>query len=212
MDNGRRPPLGPEEWSAFDEAASAEPDNNKVREEGYGMGDPKKQRKKFESPRFPWSSTELRSELRFVGEYGLRNKRELRRHRYTVSKYRALARRLLAMPEEERVKLETQLLSKLQSIKLISENAGLDDVLDLSVAGILERRLQTFVFRNGLARTPQQARQLVVHGHISIGNRKITSPSYIVRRDDEQGVHFTPTSVFAKTESGSVMNPEVTNN
>jgi small subunit ribosomal protein S4 len=210
VDNGRRPPLDPEESSAFDGAASAEPDNNKVREEEYGMGDPKKQRKKYESPRFPWSITELNSELRLVGEYGLRNKRELRRHSYTISKYRALARQLLAIPDEERVKLETQLLNKLQSIKVISENAGLDDVLDLSVAGILERRLQTLVFRNGLARTPQQARQLVVHGHISIGNRKITSPSYIVPRDEEQDVHFTPTSFFAKTEAGSVVEQEVT--
>jgi len=175
------------------------------------MGDPKKQRKKYESPRFPWSITELTSELKLVGEYGLRNKRELRRHRYTVSKYRTRARQLLAMPDEERLKLETPLLNKLQSIKLITENAGLDDVLDLSVAGILERRLQTLVFRNGLARTPQQARQLVVHGHISIGNKKITIPSYIVSRDEEQDVHFTPTSFFAKTESGSVMEPEVTN-
>lgn len=176
------------------------------------MGDPKKQKKKFVSPRFPWSSTELSSELRLVGEYGLRNKRELRRHRYTVSKYRSLARQLLARSDEERLKTETELLNKLQSIKVISENASLDDVLDLSVAGILERRLQTLVFRNGLARTPQQARQLVVHGHISIGNRKITSPSYIVRRDEEQDVHFTPTSIFAKTESGSVMEQEATNN
>jgi small subunit ribosomal protein S4 len=115
------------------------------------------------------------------------------------------------MSDEERLKLETQLLNKLQSIKVIPENAGLDDVLDLSVAGVLERRLQTLVFRNGLARTPQQARQLVVHGHISIGNRKITSPSYIVSRDEEQDVHFTRTSFFAKTESSSVVEQEVTN-
>ncbi|MEE9509079.1 MAG: 30S ribosomal protein S4 [Candidatus Bathyarchaeia archaeon] len=174
------------------------------------MGDPKKQRKKYESPRFPWSITELTSELKLVGEYGLRNKRELRRHRYTVSKYRTLARKLLAMPDEERSKLENQLLNKLQSINLITENAGLEAVLDLSVAGILERRIQTLVFRNGLARTPQQARQQVVHGHISIGNRKITSPSYIVSRDEELDVHFTPTSFFAKTESDSVMEQEVT--
>jgi len=172
------------------------------------VGDPKKQRKKYESPRFPWSSTELSAELRLVGEYGLRNKRELRRHRYAVSKYRTLARQLLAMPDAERVQPETQILTKLQSIKVISEQAGLDAVLDLSVAGILERRLQTLVFRNGLARTPQQARQLVVHGHISIGNRKITTPSYLVSRNEESAIHFTPTSVFAKAESEPSMERE----
>jgi small subunit ribosomal protein S4 len=59
-----------------------------------------------------------------------------------------------------------------------------------------------------LARTPQQARQLVVHGHISIGNRKITTPSYLVSRDEESAIHFTPTSVFAKAESEPSMEQE----
>ena len=172
------------------------------------MGDPKKQRKKYESPKFPWSSSELSAELRLVGEYGLRNKRELRRHRYTVSKYRTLARQLLAMPDAERTQLEAQLLTKLQSIKVISDQASLDDVLDLSVTGLLDRRLQTLVFRTGLARTPQQARQLVVHGHISIGNRKITVPSYLVPRDEEAAIHYTPTSVFATVDAGPGVEPD----
>jgi len=166
------------------------------------MGDPKRQRKKFESPRFAWSKTELDAELKLLGEYGLRNKRELWRHHHAISKYRTTARQLLAKPEEERAKLEKQLLNKLSSTKIVSENPGLDDILDLSVVYVLERRLQTLVFRNGLARTPQEARQLIVHGHISIGNRKITSPSYIVTRDEEQGIHYSPTSVFAKAEPG----------
>ena len=163
------------------------------------MGDPKKQRKKYEAPRFPWSTTELNTELRLVGDYGLRNKRELWRHHHAVSQYRTLARQLLAKSDKERGNLEKQLLHKLTLINVISENADLDDVLDLSVQEILERRLQTLVFRKELARTPQQARQLIVHGHISIGNRRITSPSYIVTRDEEQDIHYTSTSVFAKT-------------
>jgi small subunit ribosomal protein S4 len=105
------------------------------------MGDPKRQRKKYEAPRFPWSKTELSKELRLLGEYGLRNKRELWRHYYTISKYRTLARQLLAQPEDERIDLEKQLIKKLASIRIISENADLDDILDLSIG------LFTVIFR-----------------------------------------------------------------
>ncbi|MCW4041296.1 MAG: 30S ribosomal protein S4 [Candidatus Bathyarchaeota archaeon] len=163
------------------------------------MGDPKRQRKKYEAPRFPWSKTELSTELRLLGEYGLRNKRELWRHHHLISKYRTLARQLLAQPEDERAVLETQLINKLAFIRVIPENADLDDVLDLSVEQILARRLQTLVFKNGLARTPYQARQLIVHGHISIKERKVTVPSYLVSGNEEGNIQYTASSVFANS-------------
>jgi small subunit ribosomal protein S4 len=163
------------------------------------MGDPKKQRKKYEAPRFPWSKTELSAELKLLGVYGLRNKRELWRHHYVISKYRTLARQLLAQPEDERVVLEKQLINKLTSIRIIPENADLDDILDLSVDQILARRLQTLVFKNGLARTPYQARQLIVHGHISIKGRKVTVPSYLVSGAEEGNIQYTSTSAFANS-------------
>jgi small subunit ribosomal protein S4 len=164
------------------------------------MGDPKRQRKKYEAPRFPWSKTELSEELRLLGEYGLRNKRELWRHYYMISKYRALARQLLDQPEDERARLEKQLISKLVLINVIPENADLDDVLDLSVDQILARRLQTLVFKNGLARTPYQARQLIVHGHITIKGRKVTVPSYLVPGNEESNIQYASTSTFANSE------------
>jgi small subunit ribosomal protein S4 len=163
------------------------------------MGDPKRQRKKYEAPRFPWSKTELSEELRLLGEYGLRNKRELWRHHYMISKYRTLARQLLAQPEDERVVLEKQLINKLTFIRVIPENADLDDVLDLSVEQILARRLQTLVFKNGLARTPYQARQLIVHGHISIKGKKVTVPSYLVPGNEEASIQYNSSSPFANS-------------
>jgi small subunit ribosomal protein S4 len=163
------------------------------------MGDPKRQRKKYEAPRFPWSKTELSEELRLLGEYGLRNKRELWRHHYMISKYRNLARQLLAQPEDERVILEKQLINKLAFIRVIPENADLDAVLDLSVEQILARRLQTLVFKNGLAKTTYQARQLIVHGHISIKERKVTVPSYLVPGNEEGNIQYTSSSPFASS-------------
>jgi small subunit ribosomal protein S4 len=158
------------------------------------MGDPKKQRKKYETPRFPWRTDVLHAELKLLGQYGLRNKRELWRHRTMLSKFRGIARSLLGMPEEEQKKLEAQLLNRLYRLGILPEKAALDDVLDMSVEDILERRLQTIVFRKRLAKSIHQARQLITHRHIVIGNRKVYSPSYLVPRDEENLIAYAPTS------------------
>ena len=152
------------------------------------MGDPKKQRKKYQNPKFPWSKTTLDAELRLLGEYGLRNKRELRRHRFMLSKYRTLSRKLLTGTSEERVVMEKQILNKLTNLKIVPENSGLDNILDLSIENILERRLQTLVYRRGLSKSPQQARQLITHGHILVKGQRVTSPSYLVKAEEEQKI------------------------
>ncbi len=152
------------------------------------MGDVKRQRKKYQTVKFAWSKSDLDAELKLLGEYGLRNKRELRHHRLVLTKYRTLARKLLAMTLEERLVLEKQILNKLTSLKIIPENSNLDNFLDLSINKLLERRLQTLVFRRGLSRTPQQARQLITHGHITIRGKKVTSPGYMVSADEERDI------------------------
>ncbi|NLU66345.1 30S ribosomal protein S4 [Streptomyces sp. HNM0574] len=48
----------------------------------------------------------------------------------------------------------------------------------------LERRLDALVLRSGLARTIYQARQMVVHGHISVNNTKVDKPSFRVTPGD----------------------------
>ena len=149
------------------------------------MGDPKRQRKKYQNPRFSWSKPNLDAELKLLGEYGLRNKRELRRHRLLLTKYRTFARKLLANTHIERIALEKQILDKLISLKIIPESSNLDNILDLSIDSILERRLQTLVFRKGLSKTPQQARQFIKHGHITVQGKKVTSPSYLINSDEE---------------------------
>jgi len=164
------------------------------------MGDPRKQRKKYETPRFPWRTDTLQAELRLVGEYGLRNKRELWRHRTMLSKYRGIARSLLGMSSEQRQILEKQLLARLSRLGILPETSVLDNVLDLSLEDILERRLQTLILRKSMARSIYQARQLITHGHIAIGNRRVFSPSYLVLKDEEEKIAFPPMSVLANPE------------
>lgn len=161
------------------------------------MGDPKKQRKKYETPRFPWRTDILQEELKLLGQYGLRNKHELWRHETMLSKFRGIARSLIGKAPEERGKMEEELLTRLKRLGVLPETAVLDDVLDLTVEDILERRLQTIVFRKGLAKTIHQARQLITHGHISIGKQRVTVPGYLVTREEENQIVYTPQSPIA---------------
>lgn len=164
------------------------------------MGDPKKQRKKFETPRFSWRKDVLQEELKLLGQYGLRNKHELWRHKTTLSKARGIARSLISKSAEERAKMENELLSQLKKKGVLQETAVLDNVLDLTIEDILERRLQTIVFRKGLARTIFQARQLITHGHISINGRRVTIPGYIVRKDEESTITYSADSPLANEQ------------
>ena len=49
---------------------------------------------------------------------------------------------------------------------------------------LLERRLDNVVFRLDFAESRAQARQLVRHGHIKVGGRKVSIPSFQVKEDD----------------------------
>ncbi|MEM3550977.1 MAG: 30S ribosomal protein S4 [Candidatus Bathyarchaeia archaeon] len=161
------------------------------------MGDPKKQKKKYETQRFPWRTDILQEELKLLGQYGLRNKKELWRHETTLSKFRGIARALIGKSPEERRKMEEELLTRLKKLGMIHETAVLDDVLDLTIEDVLERRLQTVIFRKGMARSIYQARQLITHGHIVIGGKRVTVPSYLVTRQEEEKIAFAPESPLA---------------
>jgi len=158
------------------------------------MGDPKKQRKKFETPRFPWRTDTLQMELNLLGQYGLRNKRELWHHKTMLSKFRGIARSLLGMSTEQRRTLENQLLERMDRLGILPKTAALDEVLDLSLEDLLERRLQTLVFRKGLVKSIFQARQLITHGHIAIDGKRVLTPNYLVLRDEEPKIAYSPTS------------------
>jgi len=163
------------------------------------MGDPKKQRKKYDTPRFPWRIDALQEELNLLGQYGLRNKRELWRHKTMLSKFRGISRSLMGKTPEERKKMEKMVLTRLKKLGIIHETAVLDDVLDSAVEDILERRLQTVIFRKGQSKSIYQARQLITHGHIVIGDQRVTVPGYLVTREEENQITYTPQSPLANS-------------
>jgi small subunit ribosomal protein S4 len=162
------------------------------------MGDPKKQRKKYRRPSHPWEKDRIEAENKLLRKYGLRRKEEVWKTETLLRSFRRNARRLLAASGSQ-AELETkQMLERLKRLGLISGGATLDDVLGLTVENILERRFQTIVSKKGLAKTPLQARQLVLHGHVMISGRRVTVPSYLVSVKEEGEIGLTPGSNFTQ--------------
>lgn len=167
------------------------------------MGDPRRPKNVFKKPRRPWASDSLMRELEIVGKFGLRNKRELWKAQTELSRIRKQARALLALPLEVRHGKETELLRSLNRLGLVADQATLDDVLNLKIEDLLERRLQSVVVKKGFAKTVYQSRQAVVHGHVVISDRIVTVPSYNVRREEESGVSLRPDSPYSRTPPAS---------
>ncbi|MEK6973049.1 MAG: 30S ribosomal protein S4 [archaeon] len=154
------------------------------------MGDPKKSRKKYQNPKKPWAKDRIENEKKTLEDYGLVNKKEIRKMEAVLRNKRANARNLLAYNLEQRVKRERELINSLSKVNMLNKDATLDDVLGLKLESVLERRLQTIVYRKALANTIKQARQLITHGHIAIMGRRVTSPSYLVTKSEEDHIGY----------------------
>ena len=165
------------------------------------MGDPKTPRRIWKKPKRPLNYDLLMDELKTIGDFGLKTKRELWKARTELSRVRHQARSLLALGQDMRERKEPILMNSLSKIGLVDKNSTLDDVLNLQVPDLLSRRLQTFVHQKLYFKTPYQARQAVVHGHVMIGDRVVTIPSYKVKVEEESNIHLTPESNFNQTLS-----------
>jgi small subunit ribosomal protein S4 len=165
------------------------------------LGDPKFSRAKFERPSHPWEADRIKAENELLKKYGLKNKKELWRSQYVLRRFRQRARELQARVrtgDKQAEKEREQLLRRLGRIGLLPiEGTTLDDVLALDVEAILSRRLQTLTFLKGLAFTPRQARQFIVHGHVSIAGRRVTVPGLLVSRTEENGITYDERSGIA---------------
>ncbi len=167
------------------------------------MGDPRKAKKSYTRPRSIWTSDQISSELYVVGSYGLRNKKELWKVQTEIARIRNQARALLAISTDIRHEKETKLLNYLSRLGIVEDSSTLDDILNLKIEDILERRLQTLVMKRSSLKSPYQARQIVAHGHVSIGNRKINLPGYLVKKDEEAQILIHLAPVFEASTSPS---------
>ncbi len=156
------------------------------------MGDPRKHRRKYETPLRPWDKKRIEEEVEIMKKYGLRRKNEIYKAESILRKFRRNARELAARKNE---KLEKELIGRLHRLGLVDKDATLDDVLSLTLEDILNRRLQTLVFKKGLAKTPKQARQFIVHGHVKVNKVKIKWPSFLVPKDLEDTIQLVGVKV-----------------
>lgn len=154
------------------------------------MGDPKKLRKKYSTPSHPFQGARIVAENKIAADYGLKNKKEIWKAETQVRSFRTIAKKLQAVRTEAGKRDKQELIARLASLKLVGDGATLDDILGLTVTNLLERRLETIVFKKGLARTMKQARQFILHGLIAVNGRKLTVPSYMVKASEEGAIGY----------------------
>ena len=90
----------------------------------------------------------------------------------------------LRLIEKQKLRLHFGVLEK-QFQKYMREAARRRGPTGENLANLLESRLDNVVWRLGLAQTIPMARQLVVHGHISVDGKRVDRPSYQVSSGSE---------------------------
>ncbi len=102
----------------------------------------------------------------------------------------------LQLREKQKVKRMYGLLEKQfrQTFQQASRAKGVtgDKLLEL-----LERRLDNVIFRLGFAPSRAQARQIVRHGHVRLGEKRVDIPSFCVRPG--QTIRLAGSEVFLKS-------------
>lgn len=153
------------------------------------MGTPRKQRRKYARPKHPWNMERITEERELAALFGLKNKTEIWRARTELGRLRTQAKSLLAATGEEAEKETGQMISYLTRLGI--NVSSVDEVLALDVSSLLKRRLQSVVHQRGLANTPKQARQLIVHNHVWVKDHRVTAPGYMVRADEEDQIRLS---------------------
>ncbi len=154
------------------------------------MGDPIRFRKTYVTPTQPWESQRIADENKILKEYGLKSKTELWKAEAALRKYRRLARQLIGTRGAEADKKKTLLVEKVARLGLLSKVANLDNVLSLDIRDLLERRIQTIVYKKGLAFSALDSRKLITHGHVSYRGVIHTTPGTIVPKSEEGKISY----------------------
>ncbi|MEK6910136.1 MAG: 30S ribosomal protein S4 [Candidatus Aenigmatarchaeota archaeon] len=145
----------------------------------------KRQRKKYQTPTKPWDKERIGTEKALLKNFGLKTKREIWKTQAMLRKYRRLARELAAKHDETKEKV---LMDRLMKFGIVTKDSTLDTILGLTIEDFLNRRLQTVLHKRGFTNTPKQARQFITHGQVTIDNRRVSYPSYMVPVDEEEKI------------------------
>ncbi len=155
------------------------------------MGDPRKARKQYEGPKHPWEATRINEERTISKKYGLKNKKEIWKMQTILKKFKRQAKALIARRDQQAEKEQALLMKRLHRLGLLGKDAKIESVFGLNLDDVMKLRLQTAVYNKGVAKTITQARQLIVHGHIKVGGKKVTVPSYILESGEGDKIAFS---------------------
>jgi len=156
--------------------------------------------KGYETPNHPYQGERIAEESDLISRYGLSNKEELWGAQSELRNMRREARRLLGEAQGDvdvAQEAGAEFVARLRRLGVLGDNDDISAVLSLEVTDLLERRLQTVVYRQGLASTTQQARQFIVHGHVTVDGARVTRPSKKVETSEEDHIAFDETSPLA---------------
>eukprot|EP01088_Endostelium_zonatum_P012217 TRINITY_DN26404_c0_g1_i1.p1 TRINITY_DN26404_c0_g1~~TRINITY_DN26404_c0_g1_i1.p1 ORF type:complete len:195 (-),score=25.84 TRINITY_DN26404_c0_g1_i1:100-684(-) len=170
--------------------------------------------KTYVTPRRPYEKERLDAELKLIGEFGLKNKREIYRVHMIVSALRKKARELLTLPEKDtrRIFEGSALLRRLHRIGVLdASKTKLDYILAIKETDFLRRRLQTQVFNMGMAISVHHARVLIRQRHIRVGKQIVNVPSFTVRTDSQAHIEFANNSPLGNGGPGRVKRKKLRN-
>jgi small subunit ribosomal protein S4 len=158
------------------------------------MGDIKRKVNRHSRPRKMFDSARIAAEGDIVKKFGLKNKKEIWKTAARISEIRNRAKKLIPKSEEEKEEFFQRLRAQGLSVTVIA------DVLALTTEDLLNRRLQTVVFRKGLSKTALEARQLITHKNVYVDGRLVNIPSFNVTQDLENKVSLKARKLNAKKE------------
>ena len=170
------------------------------------MGEPKFSRSRTQTPTHPWKQARIDEEHDLKERYGLKKvggMREIWREESALRRHRNQAMKLIGRvdsTEGHYAKEKDQLLNSLTKKGLLQIGADVGDVLEINVEHMLSRRLQSVVYYKGLAPSMRASRNLIVHGHICIGDQRMTVPGYHVLKEEEDSLQYSENSPFVDPE------------
>jgi len=146
------------------------------------MGDIRRKHNLYSRPKKLFEASRIENDNKIQKQYGLKSKTEVWKAAAKVSVFRTRAKKLISNNGQE----SKEFFNRLQNIGLDVKVTS--DVLALTTEAILERRLQTFVFKKGFAKTILEARQLITHKNIIVDGRIVNIPSFNVSKDLENKI------------------------
>ena len=160
------------------------------------MGHPKFASPKTQTPTHPWKAARIEEEHALKDQFGLKKvggMREIWREKSALRRHRNQAMKIIGRVESSEghyAQEKANLVDALVRKGLLAKGSSVDDVLQISVEHMLARRLQSVVYYRGLAPSMRAARNMIVHGHISIGDQRMTVPGYKIRRQEEEILQY----------------------